>query len=354
MRALQIRCGSTYLLGGYIPVFVAAGDLAREQERLGNAIPISIRPELRRYSDQPVGFLARLRRLRNRPLVLAILLTAYSAVLLCIAWFAAVRVLNAHSAREMEGAAAPLWDALFGKAPITYIVPADAGLNLPRRSVASTPAAGGLHPRRLFGDDAADDGFAQRGRSALAALHQLCRSADCLRTGEGCPQSDPQHTVLRFHRDLRLDDLRNANAVIVGSVGSNPWTCGRGEERQFPNCLSRGDGRRDDQPTPSPNPERKRPTSVTGTIRSMRRSRWISCLPNLEEWREVELQFCRGWMLPGRRPPPRHSSIRRQSPRFCGARLARMGRFATSRYCCVRQVSESGAAGTQVIGSRIY
>ena len=53
-------------LGGYIPVFVAAGDLAREQERLGNAIPISIRPE-RPYSDQRAGLLARLRRLRNRP-----------------------------------------------------------------------------------------------------------------------------------------------------------------------------------------------------------------------------------------------------------------------------------------------
>src|SRR6202034_703985 len=34
---------------------------------------------------------------------------------------------------------------------------------------------------------------------------------------------NPQRTILRFPRDLRLDDLRNANAIIVGSVGSNPW-----------------------------------------------------------------------------------------------------------------------------------
>lgn len=37
------------------------------------------------------------------------------------------------------------------------------------------------------------------------------------------PQFSPQRAVLRFPRDLRLDDLRNANAVIIGSVGSNPW-----------------------------------------------------------------------------------------------------------------------------------
>jgi hypothetical protein len=29
--------------------------------------------------------------------------------------------------------------------------------------------------------------------------------------------------MLRFPRDLRLDDLKNANAVLIGSVGSNPW-----------------------------------------------------------------------------------------------------------------------------------
>ncbi len=36
-------------------------------------------------------------------------------------------------------------------------------------------------------------------------------------------EDNPQRVFIRFPRDLRLDDLKNANAVIIGSVGSNPW-----------------------------------------------------------------------------------------------------------------------------------
>jgi hypothetical protein len=36
-------------------------------------------------------------------------------------------------------------------------------------------------------------------------------------------EDNPQRVFVRFARDLRLDDLKSANAVIIGSVGSNPW-----------------------------------------------------------------------------------------------------------------------------------
>ena len=36
-------------------------------------------------------------------------------------------------------------------------------------------------------------------------------------------EDNPQRVFIRFPRDLRLDDLKSANAVIIGSVGSNPW-----------------------------------------------------------------------------------------------------------------------------------
>jgi hypothetical protein len=37
------------------------------------------------------------------------------------------------------------------------------------------------------------------------------------------PQFNPRRAILKFPRDIRLDDLKNANAIILGSVGSNPW-----------------------------------------------------------------------------------------------------------------------------------
>jgi hypothetical protein len=47
--------------------------------------------------------------------------------------------------------------------------------------------------------------------------------AQIIATLTGLPQYNPQRTFLRFPRDLRLDDLKDANAVLIGSVGSNPW-----------------------------------------------------------------------------------------------------------------------------------
>lgn len=37
------------------------------------------------------------------------------------------------------------------------------------------------------------------------------------------PEYNPRRAFLCFPRDLRLDDLKNANAILIGSVGSNPW-----------------------------------------------------------------------------------------------------------------------------------
>ena len=47
--------------------------------------------------------------------------------------------------------------------------------------------------------------------------------AQIIGTLAGLPEYNPQRTFIRFPRDLRLDDLKDANAVLIGSVGSNPW-----------------------------------------------------------------------------------------------------------------------------------
>jgi hypothetical protein len=336
-------------LGGYIPVFVAASELAREQERLGNAIPISIRPE-RPHSDQRAGLLARLRRLRNRPLVLALLLAVYSAALLCIAWFAAVRIQNAHSAREMEGAAAPLWDAVFGKAPITYIVPADAGLNLledlSRRPLPLADYIHGAYSGMTLPtmDSHSEDDLRSQHFTSFVDL-QIASALARL------PQYDPQHTVLRFPRDLRLDDLRNANAVIVGSVGSNPWTAVAETNANFRIVYREGmEGATIVNSKPQPGEEATYVSHWNDPVHET--FALISCLPNLEgSGRVLVLQ---GLDVAGTQAasetlfhPDAISPILRSATRPDGS----------LRYfeILLRSTSiESGAAGTQVIGSRIY
>jgi hypothetical protein len=40
---------------------------------------------------------------------------------------------------------------------------------------------------------------------------------------ERLPEFDSQRAILCFPRDLHLDDLKHANAIILGSEDSNPW-----------------------------------------------------------------------------------------------------------------------------------
>jgi hypothetical protein len=37
------------------------------------------------------------------------------------------------------------------------------------------------------------------------------------------PEYDPKRVLLRFPRDLRVDDLKKSSAIIIGSADSNPW-----------------------------------------------------------------------------------------------------------------------------------
>lgn len=204
-------------LGGYIPVFAAPSPGPDPAER---AVPISIRPEA--PSAAPELDLAPSPSGAGRRSLFAALLAVYSLALIAVVWFTAVRFHAPRPVAENSSPAAPLWAALFGGGVNTYIVPADAGLNLledlSRRPISLADYLGGGYAQlALPAMDAhsQEDLRSQRFTSfvdlqVIAALSRL-------------PQFNPERALLRFPRDLRLDDIRNANAIILGSIGSNPW-----------------------------------------------------------------------------------------------------------------------------------
>lgn len=205
-------------LGGYVPVFAAVSDMNGVENASVHPVPVSIRT---RETDVPVlpGVPSASKVTLKRWLIGALLLAAYSAALVYASWMAGAR---AHISHRSPGPAAALWRALFRSPLNTYIVPADAGFNLLEDlSRRPLPLAdyiqGGYLALPLAGLDAhsANDLHSQQFTSFVdfqvaAALARL-------------PEYDPQRVVLRFPRDLRVDDLKNANAVLIGSVGSNPW-----------------------------------------------------------------------------------------------------------------------------------
>ena len=205
-------------LGGYVPVFVPASEHHPAAEL--RSLPVSVSIHAQPTEALGIGPAADPQRRWIQRLIGAVVVAVYSLALVWITWLASARV-HAPQPRPPEPAHA-LWMALFNGRVNTYIVPADAGFNLledlSRRPLQLADYIKGNYlALPLAGVDAhsADDLRSQHFTSfvdfqTMAALAHL-------------PEYDPERTFLRFPRDLRLDDLKNASAILIGSVGSNPW-----------------------------------------------------------------------------------------------------------------------------------
>ncbi len=205
-------------LGGYVPLFVPAQSSERGEESRGDSSRFAAGARAAGSGpDAPA------RQRWKRRLLFSIALAAYSAVLIAVVWFAAVRRAEDRPAAHPSHPTEPLWSALFGGPANCYIVPADAGLNLledvSQRPLPLTNYMNGSYlqmPLPRLDEHTADDLRTQQFTSfvdlqTVSALTRL-------------PEFNPQRVIVRFPRDMELDDLKSANAVILGAQGSDPWT----------------------------------------------------------------------------------------------------------------------------------
>jgi hypothetical protein len=331
-------------LGRYVPVFLPASGCSRAEDR--RPAPIAIRVEAAPQSQEirAVG------RLRSRRAVRVLLFSSYTLAVFGIAWLAAIHMRLATPPASPVTPATPLWSALFHSPLSTYMVPADAGLNLIEDI--------SRHPLPL-----AD--YLGGGYVGVSLPQVDAHSADDLRTQDftsfvdlqiiaslvRLPEYNPLRAVLRFPRDLRVDDLKNANAVIIGSVGSNPWAAIAENNANF--HIVYGEGMRGATIVNA----KPRPGEASTYV-----SHWndpahetfalISCLPNLEG--SGRLLVLQGLDVAGTQAagealfhPAAIASILKRATRPDGT----LGYFEI----LLRATSiESNSTGTQVIGSRIY
>ncbi len=205
-------------LGGYVPVFIPAEESGKREP-----VRLPVPPQSQFHPAEPhkqgAEQAARSRSRAMRILLRVVLAAAYSAALIGVAWYAAKRAPAPQKAQEPAHA---LWAALFGGPANCYIVPSDAGFNLledlSRRPVPLAEYIAGTYrslPLRGVDAHSAEDLRSQQ----LTPFVDLQISSAFAHLAE----DNPQRVFIRFPRDLQLDDLKNANAVIIGSVGSNPW-----------------------------------------------------------------------------------------------------------------------------------
>jgi hypothetical protein len=147
-------------------------------------------------------------------------LFVYSAALIWLTCVVQSRITAAHYPTEP---AQLLWKTMLQGAGDTFIVPADAGLNLIEDlSPQPLPLADYLKAEYL---DRPLRGVDAGGESDLRS-QQLTNFIDLqmVATLSRLSEFNPGQVFLRFPRDLRFDDLKRANAIILGSSCSNPWS----------------------------------------------------------------------------------------------------------------------------------
>lgn len=116
-----------------------------------------------------------------------------------------------------------LWTQLFDKDHMTLLVPADDGIvmfqNLTNHSVslAEYISRDYLSVKSPYHIDARNmaDLDAQR-YTSVADLDVVLKFSRL-------PEASPDHFIVRYARELHMEDLKDSNAVLLGSVYSNPW-----------------------------------------------------------------------------------------------------------------------------------
>lgn len=200
-------------LGGYIPEFFSA--TSENVFSIGEKIPIDKDTSATSTSHpQPTPRI-------QWPATLSkwFALFAYSAVLVCLALFVSARVHRVHKPAEP---AQLLWSVLFRPPLNAFVVPSDSGFNiiedLSHKQLSLSDYLKEDYrtlPMTAMDKHSASDLSTQKFTSFvdLQVISTLLR----------LPEVDSQRLFLRFPRDLRMDDLKTGNTILIGSISSNPW-----------------------------------------------------------------------------------------------------------------------------------
>jgi hypothetical protein len=203
--------------GGYVPVFQPRNPIGEtSQPSTGPVQPLPAEPkpvEPLSFSPSPTATSS------NRNWLMFAL-----GVAVCTLVFAtALLAYRAQAHGPRYSTSHLLWSSLFSSNQDTFIVPADSGLgilqNLTEEPAALADYANGkylssVHSREM--DDGNLDDLRTQRYTSIADLTITARLARL-------PEVIPDRFVMRYARDLRMDDLRNGNAILLGAIHTDPW-----------------------------------------------------------------------------------------------------------------------------------
>jgi len=137
---------------------------------------------------------------------------------LAIAWVVAHRA-STNSADPSH----PLWARLFDKSRPTLIVPSDDGIVMIQNLTGHLVPLSEYINRDYLSLKSPYNIDDQNMRDLDAQRYTNVTDLNAVIRFSRLPEANHGQLTVRYSRDLRMDDLKNANVILLGSSFSNPW-----------------------------------------------------------------------------------------------------------------------------------
>jgi hypothetical protein len=140
-----------------------------------------------------------------------------------IATYFSVRGLPRAAAQPLSPADV-LWSQLFQKERDTFVVPADSGLVI-MQGLTGRPVSLGDYISGSYQGEGTSNAAISASQVRELGTRRYTSIVDLnlvLRLSR-LKQVVPQRMLVCYARDLRMDDVRSGNAILLGSVDANPW-----------------------------------------------------------------------------------------------------------------------------------
>jgi len=218
--------------GGYIPIFETK---AEPKAEIADAPPLPLVREESVEIPQPEPAISEQQPYSSRPRLALALCFGLAAGLALSALRPAQWL---HFESQTTQLNRQFWQSLFTPDRSTFLVPSDGGLVILSRFLESSPGlndyvkgtyhrpdviAGDLHQLLHTISSAEIPPLSQKIETLGERRYTSIVDLDLTVRLSRIPEVRPEKLVVRFARDLHLDDLKSDNAVLIGSADSDPW-----------------------------------------------------------------------------------------------------------------------------------
>jgi len=154
---------------------------------------------------------------RRRRLVLGL------GALLLVVCLAIIWKVTRRAPAPVADSSHPLWVRLFDKNHQTLIVPSDAGIVMIQNLTGHLVSLSEYINRDYLSFKSPYNIDAQNMRDLDAQRYTNVTDLNAAMRFSHLPESTDGHLVVRYSRELHMEDLKDANVILLGSSFSNPW-----------------------------------------------------------------------------------------------------------------------------------